>query len=227
MKAAVVIFPGSNCDHDVLHVLRDVVKVPTEAVWHRDPLPGGVDLVVLPGGFSFGDYLRCGAIARTSEVMQDVKRHADRGGLLLGICNGFQILTEARLLPGALTRNAHRRFECRDVWLHRETSGPFTQRVPDVIRIPIAHAEGRYQIDEAGKKKLEDKELVAFRYCTPEGKVTSDANPNGAMDNIAGIYGGPKKNVLGLMPHPERLAEKELGGDDGVALFQSAIAALS
>ncbi|GAC1372105.1 MAG: phosphoribosylformylglycinamidine synthase subunit PurQ [Polyangiales bacterium] len=227
MRAAVVVFPGSNCDHDVLHVLRNVLQVPTEAVWHRDHLPGGVDLVVLPGGFSFGDYLRCGAIARVSEVMVDVKRHVDRGGLLLGICNGFQILTEAGLLPGALTRNAHRRFECRDVWLAKHGDGAFTSAVPPVIRVPIAHAEGRYQIDAAGKKRLDDKGLVAFRYCDAAGLVSAAANPNGAIDDIAGIYGGPKKNVLGMMPHPERLAEKALGGDDGRSIFESAIRALS
>ena len=227
MRAVVVVFPGSNCDHDVLHVLRNVLQVPTEAVWHRDNLPGGTDLVVLPGGFSFGDYLRCGAIARVSEVMGDVKRHVDRGGLVLGICNGFQILTEAGLLPGALTRNAHRRFECRDVWLAKQAGGAFTREVPPVIRVPIAHAEGRYQIDAVGKKRLEDRGLVAFRYCDAAGKVSAEANPNGALDEIAGIYGGPKKNVLGMMPHPERLAETALGGDDGRSIFESALSALA
>jgi phosphoribosylformylglycinamidine synthase len=224
MKAAVVIFPGSNCDHDVLHVLQNVIKVPTVPVFHRDNLPPGIDLVVLPGGFSFGDYLRCGAIAHLSPVMTDVKRHADRGGFLLGICNGFQILTESRLLPGALTRNAHRRFECKDVFLKKQGDGPFTQGVPDVVRVPIAHAEGRYQLDEASRKKLEDEGRIAFRYCDASGAVVPEANPNGAVDNIAGIYGGPRRNVLGMMPHPERLSETALGGVDGRAIFEAVLA---
>ena len=225
MKAAVVVFPGSNCDHDVLHVLRNVLNVATTAVWHRDHLPSGVDLVVLPGGFSFGDYLRCGAIARSSEVMADVRRHAERGGLLLGICNGFQILCEARLLPGALTRNAHRRFECRDVHLSTVGEGPFTRAVPKVIKVPIAHAEGRYQLDEAARRALEAEGKIAFRYCDRDGRVTDAANPNGAVDGIAGVYGGSRKNILGMMPHPERLSEAILGGEDGRSVFESVLGA--
>lgn len=224
MKAAVVIFPGSNCDHDVLHVLRNVLKVPTVSVFHHDNLPPAIDLVVLPGGFSFGDYLRCGAIAHLSPVMADVKRHAERGGFLLGICNGFQVLTESKLLPGALTRNAHRRFECRDVFLKRQGNGPFTQGVAPVIRVPIAHAEGRYQLDEAARKKLEDDQRIAFRYCDASGAIVPDANPNGAVDNIAGVYGGPRRNILGMMPHPERLSESALGGVDGRAIFEAVLA---
>ncbi len=225
MKAAVVIFPGSNCDHDVLHVLRNVLQVPTTPVWHRERLPSGIDLVVLPGGFSFGDYLRCGAIAHQSEVMADVKQHAERGGLVLGICNGFQILTESRLLPGALTRNVHRRFECRDVWLKREGESAFSRAVPEVLRVPIAHSDGRYQIDAEGLAKLQTEGRIAFRYCDPRGNVVTEANPNGAMVNIAGIYGGPRKNVLGMMPHPERLAESALGGEDGRSIFEAVLRA--
>jgi phosphoribosylformylglycinamidine synthase I len=224
MKAAVVIFPGSNCDHDVLHVLRNVLKVPTQAVFHRDNLPPGIDLVVLPGGFSFGDYLRCGAIAHLSPVMTDVKRHAERGGYLLGICNGFQVLTESKLLPGALTRNAHRRFECKDVFLATQGDGPFTHGIPKVVRVPIAHAEGRYQLDEAARRKLEDDGRIAFRYCDAGGAIVPEANPNGAVDNIAGVYGGPRRNVLGMMPHPERLSETVLGGVDGRAIFEAVLA---
>ncbi|MFI5296997.1 MAG: phosphoribosylformylglycinamidine synthase subunit PurQ [Polyangiales bacterium] len=226
MRAAVVVFPGSNCDHDMIHTLREVLRVPTQTVWHRDPLPEGLDLVVLPGGFSFGDYLRCGAIARQSPVMEGVRKHAERGGLLLGVCNGFQILTEAQMLPGALTRNAHRRFECRDIYLRADAEGPFTRGLPSVLRVPIAHADGRYQIDPAGLAALKAEGRIAFRYCTPSGDVTLEANPNGAMDNIAGIYGGPRKNVLGMMPHPERLSEAVLGGTDGRKIFESALAAL-
>ena len=224
MRAAVVIFPGSNCDHDVLHVLRHLLHVPTTAVWHREPLPPGVDLVVLPGGFSFGDYLRCGAIAHVSPVMSDVKRHAERGGLVLGICNGFQILTESKMLPGALTRNAHRRFECRDVFLKKVGDGAFSKGVPDVIRVPIAHAEGRYQLDQVSRKRLENEGRIAFRYSDANGVVDAAANPNGAVDNIAGVYGGARRNILGMMPHPERLSERALGGDDGRSIFEAVLA---
>ena len=223
MRAAVIVFPGSNCDHDVVHVLRDVMQLSTVTVWHRDCLPNGIDLVVLPGGFSYGDYLRCGAIARISPVMADVRRHAERGGLLLGICNGFQILTETGLLPGALTRNAHQRFECRDVYLAKFGTGRFTSKVPPVVRLPIAHAEGRYQVDIDTRHRMEDADEVAFRYCDATGRVVPEANPNGAMDSIAGVYGGPSRNILGLMPHPERLCEPALGGIDGRSIFESVL----
>jgi phosphoribosylformylglycinamidine synthase I len=220
MRAAVVVFPGSNCDHDVLHVLRDVMGFETKAVWHRDSVPD-VDLIVLPGGFSYGDYLRCGAIARTSEAMRDVRAHAARGGWVLGICNGFQVLTEAGLLPGALTRNAHRRFECRDVHLVAGAEGPFTTGLPAVVKVPIAHGDGRYQIDAEGLARLEGEGRIAFRYCDPDGRRSSAANPNGSIDDIAGVYGGPRRNVMGMMPHPERLAEAILGGEDGRRIFES------
>jgi phosphoribosylformylglycinamidine synthase len=215
MKAVVVQFPGSNADWDAMRALRDVAMIPTEFAFHKSTsLPAGADLVVLPGGFAHGDYLRCGAIARFSPIMADVRRHVERGGFVLGICNGFQVLTEAGLLPGALTRNAHLRFECRDVYLRVENEGPFTTGLSnEVLRIPIAHAEGRYQADAQTLSKLESKRLVAFRYL--------DENPNGSMQNIAGVYGGPRRNVLGLMPHPERACEPALGSADGRKLFSS------
>jgi phosphoribosylformylglycinamidine synthase I len=228
MRAVVVQFPGSNADFDALHTLRDVVGVETSYVFHKTPLlPAGTDLVVLPGGFSYGDYLRCGAIARFAPVMADVRRHVERGGLVLGICNGFQILTEAGLLPGALTRNAHLRFECRDVHVRVDADGPFTQDLRGrTLRLPIAHAEGRFQADADTLADLETRALVAFRYVAagaPDPRAP--ANPNGSLHDIAGLYGGPRRNVLGLMPHPERMAEPLLGGTDGRLLFHSAVRA--
>jgi phosphoribosylformylglycinamidine synthase I len=217
MKAVVVQFPGSNADWDAMRALRDVVNVPTEFVFHKTAeLPSGTDLVVLPGGFAHGDYLRCGAIARFSPVMAAVRRHAERGGFLLGICNGFQILTEAGLLPGALTRNEHLRFECRDVRVRVDAEGPFTVGMQgEELRIPIAHAEGRYQADPATLEALERDRLVAFRYVGD--------NPNGSARDIAGLYGGPRRNVLGLMPHPERACEPALGSADGRKVLASIV----
>jgi phosphoribosylformylglycinamidine synthase I len=225
MRAAVVQFPGSNADFDAWHTLQHVVGVATDYVFHKSTaLPAGVDLVVLPGGFSYGDYLRCGAVAAISPVMAAVRAHVDRGGLLLGICNGFQILTESNILPGALTRNAHLRFECRDVTVRCEADGPFTQELRGrSLRLPIAHAEGRYHADEATLERLERERLVAFRYV--DGATDAPANPNGSLHDIAGLYGGPRRNVLGLMPHPERASEPLLGNTDGRLLFQSAVRA--
>jgi phosphoribosylformylglycinamidine synthase len=225
MLAAVLQFPGSNADFDAYHALAHVMGVRTEYVFHKSPtLPSGVDLVVLPGGFSYGDYLRCGAIARFAPVMAAVRAHVDRGGLCLGICNGFQILTEAGLLPGALTRNAHLRFECRDVLVRVDADGPFTQELRGrVVRLPIAHAEGRYHADAATLATLEQERRIAFRYVA--GLAHEAANPNGSAHDIAGIYGGPRRNVLGLMPHPERAAEPVLGNTDGRLLFHSAVRA--
>lgn len=221
MKAAVVQFPGSNADWDAFHTLRDVMAVPTEYVFHKsESLPKDTDLVVLPGGFSYGDYLRCGAIARFSPVMAAVRAFAERGGFVLGICNGFQVLTEAGMLPGALTRNAHLRFECRDVRVRVEASGPFTLELRGrALRLPIAHAEGRFQADEATLARLESEGLIAFKY--------DGDNPNGSQRDIAGLYGGPRRNVLGLMPHPERASEAALGSDDGKLLFQSVVRAIA
>ncbi|MBM4356769.1 MAG: phosphoribosylformylglycinamidine synthase subunit PurQ [Deltaproteobacteria bacterium] len=221
MRAAVVVFPGSNSDAEMVRTLRDVMGFATTIVWHRDAeLPLGTDLVALPGGFSFGDYLRCGAIARTSPVLAAVRRHAERGGFVLGVCNGFQILTEAGLLPGALLRNAHLRFECREVHLRVESEGPFTGHRGALLRLPIAHAEGRYHTDATTLRRLEAEGMIALRYATAEGRITEEANPNGSLANVAGLYGGPRRNVLGLMPHPERMSEPTHGGTDGRALFE-------
>ncbi len=222
MHATVVVFPGSNAAAEMIHTLRDVVGVTTTTAWHRDhELPAGTEIVAIPGGFSYGDYLRCGAIARTSPLIAAIRRHVDRGGWVLGVCNGFQILTEAGLLPGALTRNGHLRFECRDVFVTPAADGPFTAGVARVLRLPIAHAEGRYQASHETLAELEREGRVALRYCDREGNVTPDANPNGSIHNIAGIYGGPRRNVLGLMPHPERMSEPLLGGEDGRRIFDA------
>jgi phosphoribosylformylglycinamidine synthase subunit PurQ / glutaminase len=226
MHATVVVFPGSNADAEMIHTLRDVIGVPTDTAWHRDPeLPPGTELVAIPGGFSYGDYLRCGAIARTSPIVAAIRRHAEAGGWVLGVCNGFQILTEAGLLPGALTQNAHLRFECRDVYVTPTAEGPFTTGLPGVLRVPIAHADGRYQASPETLRRLEVERRVALRYCSPTGAVTAEANPNGSADNIAGIYGGPRCNVLGLMPHPERASEPFMGGADGRAIFDAVVRA--
>jgi len=228
MHATVVVFPGSNADAEMVHTLRDVVQVHTSVAWHRDAeLPAGTELVAIPGGFSYGDYLRCGAIAKVSPIVAAIRRHAERGGHVLGVCNGFQILTEAGLLPGALTRNAHLRFECRDVFVTKVADGPFTAGLPPVLRLPIAHAEGRYQAAPEVLEELERDGKIALRYCDASGAVTPAANPNGSMGSIAGIYGGPAKNVFGLMPHPERMSEPLLGCADGRALFDAVVRAVA
>jgi len=223
MKVAVVVFPGSNADWDALHTVRDVLGVEAHYVFHKESGLGDADAVVIPGGFSYGDYLRAGAIARFSPIAPAVERFALDGGPVLGICNGFQVLTELGLLPGALMRNAHLRFECRDVWLRVDARGPFTEQLDPgrVLRLPIAHAEGRYHCDPETLHDLESSEQIAFRYCDPLGAVTDEAgvNPNGSIANIAGIY-NEARNVLGLMPHPERAAEAILGNDDGLSIFQ-------
>lgn len=222
MKVAVVVFPGSNADFDALHTVRDVLGVDAQYVFHKETSLGDADAVILPGGFSYGDYLRCGAIARFSPIAPAISEFAGRGGPILGICNGFQILTELGLLPGALTRNAHLRFECRDVWVRVEGGGPFTHAIPQgtVLRLPVAHAEGRYQCDAETLERLEGEERVAFRYCGPDGEVDGDPsiNINGSIANIAGVY-SEARNVLGLMPHPERASEAILGNEDGLRLF--------
>lgn len=222
MKVAVVVFPGSNADWDALHTVRDVLGAEARYVFHKESDLGDADAVVIPGGFAYGDYLRCGAIARFSPITPAIRRFAERGAPVLGICNGFQILTEIGLLPGALTRNAHLRFECRDVWVRVEGGGVFTHALPrgTVLRLPIAHAEGRYQCDADTLRRLEDEERIALRYCAPDGSVDDDPaiNVNGSVANIAGIY-NEGRNVLGLMPHPERASEAILGNDDGLRLF--------
>jgi phosphoribosylformylglycinamidine synthase I len=224
MRACVVVFPGSNADVEMIRTLRDICGAPTTVAWHtQTELPPGTDLVALPGGFSFGDYLRCGAIAKVSPIGPALRAHAQRGGWVLGVCNGFQILTELGLLAGALTRNAHQRFECGDWHVKVTAGGPFTPKPGDVWRMPIAHGEGRYQADAATLRKLEGEGLIGLRYCTSAGAIDDVANPNGSMHAIAGIYGGPRKNVFGLMPHPERISEPLLGGADGRKLFEAVL----
>lgn len=229
MKAAVIVFPGSNCDRDVKVALEASMGHDAHMVWHRETDLPPVDLIVVPGGFSYGDYLRCGAMAAHSPIMQAVKARADAGVAVLGICNGFQILTETGMLPGALMRNAGLKFICRDVDLRVETvDSPFTRcyRAGDVIRLPIAHAEGNYVADAETKKRLDGEGRIALRYASAAGKVTPEANPNGALDNIAGIL-SPNRRVLGLMPHPERAIAPELGGSDGKIMFDGLVEALS
>jgi len=227
VKAGVVVFPGSNCDHDAYHALKHVVKQDTAFLWHQDEDLQGCDLVVIPGGFSYGDYLRAGAVASLSPVMTAVKRHAEAGGLVLGICNGFQILLEAGLLPGAMRRNQNLRFLCRDVYLKVERNDlPFTRHfeVGQILRMPIAHAEGNYEDSREKLDRLEAARQVVFRYVAPDGSPATDAqwNPNGSARAIAGICneGG---NVLGMMPHPERCSEEILGNTDGLGLFASLV----
>jgi phosphoribosylformylglycinamidine synthase len=224
MKAAVVVFPGSNREGDMARALTQATGRKPQMLWHDDhELPAGTDLVVLPGGFSYGDYLRCGAIAGRSAIMDAVRAHAARGGLVLGVCNGFQILCESGLLPGVLMRNANLRFVCKMQHLRVERNDtPFTQRYVkgQVIKVAIAHGEGNYEADDETIAKLESEGLVAFRYCDASGRLGDDANPNGSRNDIAGIY-SDKKNVLGLMPHPENLIDPLVGGIDGRGLFES------
>lgn len=226
MRACVVVFPGSNADTEMIRTLRDVCSLPTQVAWHTDAeLPERTDLVAIPGGFSYGDYLRTGAIAKVSPILRAIREHARRGGYVLGVCNGFQILTEAGLLAGALTRNAHRRFECGDWFVRVIAQGPFTARPGEVWRLPIAHGEGRFQADGETLRRLEGEGLIGLKYSAPTGEDAPSANPNGSLDAIAGIYGGPRKNVFGLMPHPERMSEAVLGGSDGRKLFECVLAA--
>lgn len=228
MNIGVVVFPGSNCDRDCAHVFGDVLGQSVTMVWHEETSLAGLDAVILPGGFSYGDYLRTGAIARFSPVMGAVKTFAQRGGLVLGICNGFQILLEAGLLPGAMLRNTSLNFICKDVYVRVENAAtPFTGRCEpgQVLKIPIAHADGNYYADPVTLAALQANAQIVFRYCTPDGRVIAEANPNGALDNIAGIC-NPDRNVLGMMPHPERCAEAALGNEDGLRVFLSMLDAL-
>ena len=229
MKAAVIVFPGSNCDRDVKVALAQSMGQEPIMVWHKEADFEAVDLMVLPGGFSYGDYLRCGAMAAHSPVMTEVVRRAREGVPTLGICNGFQVLTEAGLLPGVLMRNADLKFVCRDVLVRVETSQSlFTARYEtgQVLRIPVAHHDGNYEADEDTFKRLEDREQIAFRYCDRDGAFSEAANPNGSMANVAGVY-NEAKTVLGLMPHPERLSDPRLGGNDGRPMFDGLVEALS
>ena len=223
MRAAVILFPGLNADAEMIRTLT-LAGAAVTTVWYGDAaLPAGTDLVAIPGGFAYGDYLRCGAIAKVGPIMKADAEHAARGGFVLGVCNGFQILTECGLLPGALTRNAHLRFECGDVFVRVEGEGPFTAARGTVLRLPIAHGEGRYQASPALLAQLDREGRIALVYCTRDGAVTEAANPNGSVRNIAGVYGGPSKNVLGLMPHPERMSEDCHGGTDGLSLFLAVV----
>jgi len=225
MRAAVVVFPGSNAEVEMVHALRDVVGVPTELVWHKQrELPAGTDLVAIPGGFSYGDYLRPGAIARAGAIVPAIREHAERGGLVLGVCNGFQVLTEVGLLPGVLVRNQHLRFECSDRFVKVCAEGPFTRSMGSVLRLPVAHAEGRYHVEADALAELDQLGRIALRYCDSSGQVSGSANINGSVNAIAGVYGGPERNVLGLMPHPERASEPLLGCSDGRRLFEAVVA---
>ena len=227
MKFGVVLLPGSNCDHDALHVAKDVLGAEAEPLWHKDTDLKGADCVIVPGGFAYGDYLRAGALAKFAPIMEPIRRHADAGGLVLGICNGFQVLTEVGLLPGALMRNQHLRFLGRDVHIRvEETDTPFTSLYEreQIFRVLIAHGEGNYYADEETLDALERNRQVIFRYCDEEGRLTSDANPNGSAHNIAGIC-NRARNVVGLMPHPERCSESILGGATGLLMFQSIVSA--
>lgn len=228
MKATVIVFPGSNCDRDVAVSLEQATGHKPEMLWHGESQVPATDLIVLPGGFSYGDYLRCGAMAAHSPVMRDVVAKAKTGTRVLGICNGFQILTESGLLPGVLMQNMSLKYICRDIHMRVErTDTDFTSKYGNggVLRIPIAHHEGNYNADEETLDRLEGEGRVAFRYCTPDGDVEPEANPNGSARNIAGLY-NEEATVLGLMPHPERLTDPQLGGTDGTAMFSSLVETL-
>lgn len=229
MKFAIVEFPGSNCDHDAYHAVKHVLGHDAEFVWHKDTGLRGADVVVLPGGFSYGDYLRTGAIARFSPIMRAVSEFAAAGGPVIGICNGFQVLLEAGLLPGAMLRNRSVKFQCEFVHVRVEhTDTPFTAACSpgQVLRLPIAHGEGNYYAEPDVLERLERQRQVIFRYATPDGAVTDAGNPNGSINNIAGIC-SEKRNVLGLMPHPERACEAALGGADGLYVLKSIVKSVS
>ena len=223
MKFGVVTFPGSNCDQDIIDVLSRIMGQPVENLWHKNQQLKGADMVILPGGFSYGDYLRSGAIARFSPVMQEVIQFAKKGGYVLGICNGFQILTEAGLVPGALLHNENRKFICRNIYLKSATTNSLLTSELDpnkALKIPIAHGEGNFFARPDVIKSIEDQDQVLFRYCDEFGNITPESNPNGSMNNIAGVCNA-ERNVFGMMPHPERAADPILGNQDGVAIFES------
>ncbi len=223
MKFGIVVFPGSNCDRDCFDAVTRVLGAQAVYLWHKETQLPALDCVILPGGFSYGDYLRCGAIARFSPIMQEVVKFANKGGKVIGICNGFQILTEAHLLPGVLLRNKDLHFICKNVYLKtNEAKTPFTQKIKagQVLEMPIAHMEGNYFIDSEGLKQLQQNNQIVFQYSSKSGEVNAEFNPNGALENIAGIC-NKNGNVLGLMPHPERVIETLLGKTDGKLLFES------
>jgi phosphoribosylformylglycinamidine synthase subunit PurQ / glutaminase len=228
MKFGVVVFPGSNCDHDAFYAIGNILHKPVEFIWHQSEDLAGSDAIILPGGFAYGDYLRTGAIARFSPVMKSVEKFAKNGGIVLGICNGFQILLEAGLLPGAMMRNAGLRFICRHVYVRVEqtdTSATCAASKGQVLKIPIAHNDGNYMCDEATVAELEKDGQVVFRYTTPDGKGDAAGNPNGSAHNIAGIC-NRERNVVGLMPHPERAVESALDSTDGLVIFKSLVESL-
>ena len=223
MKFGVVVFPGSNCDHDAFYAIGNVLKQPVEFIWHQSHDLAGADAIILPGGFAYGDYLRTGAIARFSPVMKSVEKFANSGGIVLGICNGFQILCEAGLLPGAMMRNVGLRYICRHVYIRvEETDTPFTNAATkgQILKVPIAHNDGNYTADESTIAELERNRQILFRYTTPDGSDDKAGNPNGSMHNIAGIC-NRERNVAGLMPHPERVVECALDSADGLVIFKS------
>jgi len=226
MKFGVVIFPGSNCDEDIIYVLEKIMGQQVVRLWHKDHNLQNVDFVILPGGFSFGDYLRSGAIARFSPIMQEVIQFAAKGGYVWGICNGFQILAEAGLVPGALLHNNQRKFICNNIYLKAETTNSLLTSEVDpakALKIPIAHGEGNFFADADTLKAINDNDQVLFRYCDAGGNITAEANPNGAIENIAGVC-NKGRNVFGMMPHPERAADSLLANEDGLAIFESILA---
>ena len=223
MKFGVITFPGSNCDQDMIYVLESTMGYKVERLWHKDADLKGVDFVILPGGFSFGDYLRSGAIANYSPIMSEVQKHAARGGYVMGICNGFQILCESKLLPGTLLHNNHQKFTCKNVYLKADNNASIINQgvsMDDVLKIPIAHAEGRYFAPDDLLSKIIHNNQVIYRYCDVNGNVTDEANPNGSLENIAGVC-NEGRNVFGMMPHPERAADPTLGNTDGMKIFES------
>ncbi|MEY3398734.1 MAG: phosphoribosylformylglycinamidine synthase subunit PurQ [Bacteroidota bacterium] len=223
MKFGVVVFPGSNCDEDLVYTLKDVLHQDVVKLWHKDTDLQKCDFIFLPGGFSYGDYLRSGAIARFSPIMQEVVAHANRGGYVMGICNGFQILCEARLLPGTLMHNTSRKFICRNVYLRAQSASALPSMNLDMKKaymVPIAHGEGNFYAPDEVLMEMDDNDQVMFRYCDADGKITEESNPNGSLENIAGIT-NKTKNVFGMMPHPERAADFELGNTDGRDIFES------
>lgn len=229
MKFGVVIFPGSNCDEDMIYVLETLLDQKVERLWHKEADLKGCDFIVLPGGFSYGDYLRSGAIARFSPIMEKVIEFGKNGGYVLGVCNGFQVLCEAGLLPGALLHNNNQKFICRNIYLRPDNSNTMMTRSinPDqVLKIPIAHGEGRYFIPDEDLEKITENGQVLFRYCDEEGHVSPESNPNGSVANIAGVC-NEGKNVFGMMPHPERAADSELGNTDGRMIFDSILDAVT
>ena len=223
MKIGVVVFPGSNCDHDMIYVLRNIMEQNVVELWHKDTDLQGVRAIILPGGFSYGDYLRSGAIARYSPIMEYVIDFANNGGFVFGVCNGFQILCEAGLLPGALLHNSNQKFICKNVFIKPDNTNTVITALLDknsTYKIPIAHGEGRYYADEETLKGMRQNDQILFRYCDSSGVITEEANPNGTIENIAGVC-NENKNVYGMMPHPERAADDELGNTDGRAIFES------